>query len=150
MHPGNKCRSEYKGASQDLSSGLDWPPMSNQRTYSRLRLVLTVPFAEANWESCRSPHSVRSENEVASGGKDSHWQAKCRACSTQYVGNPRCNVPERLNPHEQLALTVVFFASISAPISWKKVQFLNDLTWCGWSINFERKTIKLTPLKTQT
>ena len=52
--------------------------------------------------------------------------------------------------HQQLALIVIFFAaiSISAPISWKKVQFQNCLTWCGWSINFYLETIELTPLKT--
>ena len=47
----------------------------------------------------------------------------------------------RSNPLEQLALIVVFFASISAPISWKKMQLQNDITWCGWSINFGRETI---------
>ena len=49
--------------------------------------------------------------------------------------------------HQQLALIVIFFAT-SAPISWKKVQFQNCLTWCGWSINFLLETIELSPLKT--
>ena len=53
----------------------------------------------------------------------------------------------RPDAHQQLALIVFFFAAISAPISWKKVQFQNCLTWCGWSINFLLETIELTPLK---
>ena len=48
----------------------------------------------------------------------------------------------------QLALMVMFFAAISAPISWKKVQFQDNLTWCGWRINFLHETIELTPEKT--
>ena len=51
----------------------------------------------------------------------------------------------RLDARQQLALMVIFFAAISAPISWKKVW--NCLTWCGWSINFSLETIELTPLK---
>ena len=54
----------------------------------------------------------------------------------------------RPDAHQQLALMVIFFAAISGPISWKKVQFQNWLTWCGWSINFSLETIELTPLKT--
>ena len=54
----------------------------------------------------------------------------------------------RPDARRQLALIVIFFAAISAPISWKKVQFQNCLTWCGWSINFLLETIELTPLKT--
>ena len=42
----------------------------------------------------------------------------------------------------------MFFAAISAPILWKKVQFQNGLTWCGWRINFLHETIELTPEKT--
>ena len=43
---------------------------------------------------------------------------------------------------------VMFFAAISAPISWKKVQFQNNLTWCGWRINFLHETIEIAPEKT--
>ena len=39
-------------------------------------------------------------------------------------------------------------AAISAPISWKMVQFQDALTWCGWNINFNLETIELTPVKT--
>ena len=55
----------------------------------------------------------------------------------------------RSDAHAQLALMVMFFAAISAPISWKKVQFQNNLTWCGWRINFLRETIELIKLKGQ-
>ena len=54
----------------------------------------------------------------------------------------------RSDAHAQLALMVMFFAAISAPILWKKVQFQNGLTWCGWRINFLYETIELTPEKT--
>ena len=54
----------------------------------------------------------------------------------------------RPDAHQQLALVVIFFAAIIAPISWKKVQFQYCLTWCGWSLNFSLETIDLTPLKT--
>ena len=54
----------------------------------------------------------------------------------------------RADAREQLALIAAYFATISAPISWKKVQFQNSLTWCGWTINFNLETIELTPLKT--
>ena len=54
----------------------------------------------------------------------------------------------RSDAHAQLALMVMFFAAISAPILWKKVQFQNGLTWCGWRINFLHETIELTPEKT--
>ena len=50
--------------------------------------------------------------------------------------------------HEQLALSVVFFAAISAPISCKKVHFQEALTWCGWNMYFSLETIELTPVKT--
>ena len=53
----------------------------------------------------------------------------------------------RSDAHAQLALMVMFFAAISAPILWKKVQFQNSLTWCGWRINFLHETIELTPEK---
>ena len=43
---------------------------------------------------------------------------------------------------------VMVFAAVSAPISWKKVQFQDNLTWCGWRINFLHETIELTPEKT--
>ena len=54
----------------------------------------------------------------------------------------------RSDADAQLALMVMFFAAISAPISWKKVQFQDNLTWCGWRINFLHETIELTPEKT--
>ena len=54
----------------------------------------------------------------------------------------------RSDADAQLALMVMFFAAISAPISWKKVQFQDSLTWCGWRINFLHETIELTPEKT--
>ena len=53
----------------------------------------------------------------------------------------------RKDADSQLALMVMFFAAISAPISWKKVQFQDNLTWCGWRINFLHETIELTPEK---
>ena len=42
-----------------------------------------------------------------------------------------------------LALVVLFFCAIAAPISWKKVQFQDSLVWCGWEINFSHDTIQL-------
>ena len=54
----------------------------------------------------------------------------------------------RSDAHAQLALMVMFFAAISAPIFWKKVQFQNGLTWCGWRTNFLHETVELTPEKT--
>ena len=51
----------------------------------------------------------------------------------------------RPDAHQQLALVVIFFAAISAPISWKKVQFQNCLTWCGWSINFSLNSLHSKP-----
>ena len=40
------------------------------------------------------------------------------------------------------------FCSNIGPDRWKKVQFQDNLTWCGWRINFLHETIELTPEKT--
>ena len=46
-----------------------------------------------------------------------------------------------------LTLIVIFLQAINAPISWKKAQFQDDITWCGWTINFRFDTIQLTQAK---
>ena len=44
---------------------------------------------------------------------------------------------------EQLALMVCFLTAIHAPISWKKAQLGHEVTWCGWTFNFDFETVQL-------
>ena len=46
-----------------------------------------------------------------------------------------------------LTLIVIFLQAINAPISWKKAQFQDAITWCGWEVNFRLDTIQLTQAK---
>ena len=46
-----------------------------------------------------------------------------------------------------LTLIVIFLQAINAPISWKKAQFQDAITWCGWAVNFRLDTIQLTQAK---
>ena len=48
---------------------------------------------------------------------------------------------------EGLALMVIFMQVINAPISWKKAQCEACIQWCGWEINFDHDTIKLSQNK---
>ena len=48
---------------------------------------------------------------------------------------------------EQLAIMAIFFCAISAPISWKKAQFQDQINWCGWSVHFGHDTIHLMEAK---
>ena len=48
---------------------------------------------------------------------------------------------------EQLAIMAIFFCGISAPISWKKAQFQDQINWCGWSVHFGHDTIHLMEAK---
>ena len=48
---------------------------------------------------------------------------------------------------EQLAIMAIFFCAISAPISWKKAQFQDQINWCGWSVHFGHDTIHLMKAK---
>ena len=77
-----------------------------------------------------------------------HWSILTQAATRGVISAPLFVDLLAALRHQQLALIVIFFAAVSAPISWKKVQFQNCLTWCGWSINFLLETIELTPLKT--
>ena len=44
---------------------------------------------------------------------------------------------------EQLALMLCFLTAINAPISWKKAQLSHEITWCGWTFNFDFETVTL-------
>ena len=48
---------------------------------------------------------------------------------------------------EGLTLMVIFMQVINAPISWKKAQCEACIQWCGWEINFDYDTIKLSQNK---
>ncbi len=53
----------------------------------------------------------------------------------------------RAQAREGLALMVIFMQVINAPISWKKAQCEACIQWCGWEINFDYDTIKLSQNK---
>ena len=44
---------------------------------------------------------------------------------------------------EQLALLICFLTAVHAPISWKKAQLGHEVTWCGWTFNFDFETVQL-------
>ena len=44
---------------------------------------------------------------------------------------------------EQLAHMLCFLTAINAPISWKKAQLSHEITWCGWTFNFDFETVTL-------
>ena len=48
---------------------------------------------------------------------------------------------------EGVCLIIALLASINAPISWKKAQVGDGITWCGWSFNFAYETIHLADSK---
>ena len=47
------------------------------------------------------------------------------------------------NARGLFAIMIIFFASVSAPMSWKKAQFAQAINWCGWTVDFEMDTIQL-------
>ena len=48
---------------------------------------------------------------------------------------------------EGLTIMVIFMQVINAPIGWKKAQCEACVQWCGWEINFDHDTIKLSQTK---
>ena len=53
----------------------------------------------------------------------------------------------RAQAREGLTIMVIFMQVINAPISWKKAQCEACIQWCGWEINFDYDTIKLSQTK---
>ena len=53
----------------------------------------------------------------------------------------------RAQAREGLTVMVTFMQVINAPISWKKAQCEACIQWCGWEINFDYDTIKLSQSK---
>ena len=53
----------------------------------------------------------------------------------------------RAQAREGLTIMVIFMQVINAPISWKKAQCEACIQWCGWEINFDYDTIKLSQNK---
>ena len=53
----------------------------------------------------------------------------------------------RAQAREGLTIMVIFMQVINAPISWKKAQWEACIQWCGWEINFDYDTIKLSQTK---
>ena len=45
------------------------------------------------------------------------------------------------------AIAIIFFSAIGAQMSWKKAQLQDNITWCGWDLNFAMDTIQLTQNK---
>ena len=50
---------------------------------------------------------------------------------------------------EQVTVTVLFFLLINTPISWRKAQIGDRLTWIGWDLNFYMDTVQLTTGKAE-
>ena len=48
---------------------------------------------------------------------------------------------------EQVTLVVVFLLLLNTPISWKKAQLGDRITWIGWEINFQFDIVQLTESK---
>ena len=44
---------------------------------------------------------------------------------------------------DQLSVLTIFFQAILALMSWKKAQFGDQISWCGWDIDFALDTIAL-------
>ena len=48
---------------------------------------------------------------------------------------------------EDVALIVAALSALSVPISWRKAQLGANVTWCGWTFNFDCETVRLTAEK---
>ena len=48
---------------------------------------------------------------------------------------------------EDVALIVALLSALGVPISWRKAQLGADITWCGWTFNFDCETVRLTAEK---
>ena len=53
----------------------------------------------------------------------------------------------RAQAREGLTIMVLFMQVVNAPISWKKAQCKACIQWCGWEVNFDHDTIKLSQSK---
>ena len=47
------------------------------------------------------------------------------------------------------ALIVALLSALHAPISWKKAQFSQSVTWCGWHFRTDTETVELRLAKLQ-
>ena len=45
--------------------------------------------------------------------------------------------------HEQACLIILLLASINAPMSWKKAQLADSVTWCGWTFDLQVQQVWL-------
>ena len=78
-----------------------------------------------------------------------HYAQPFRACSVQSMAlRGRLAPLLRTTEHEkQTALVIAWLAAIEAPISWRKAQLGQQITWCGWTFNFDQETVHLTAEK---
>ena len=49
--------------------------------------------------------------------------------------------------HEDACLVVLLLASINAPMSWKKAQLADTVTWCGWTFDLRLQQVWLASVK---
>ena len=49
--------------------------------------------------------------------------------------------------HEQACLIILLLASINAPMSWKKAQLADSVTWCGWTFDLQVQQVWLASAK---
>ena len=56
-------------------------------------------------------------------------------------------VDDLLAQLDQLLLLVIYFQAILAPMSWKKAQFGDAISWCGWDFHFDVDIVALTAAK---
>ena len=49
--------------------------------------------------------------------------------------------------HEQACLIIILLASINAPMSWKKAQLADTVTWCGWTFDLHAQQVMLASAK---
>ena len=48
---------------------------------------------------------------------------------------------------ENVALVIALLSALGVPISWRKAQLGAEITWCGWTFNFDCETVHLTAEK---
>ena len=78
-----------------------------------------------------------------------HFGAKFSAYSWQRLGAllSRLLHLHKARVKEDVALMVATLSALGVPISWRKAQLGANITWCGWTFNFDCETVRLTAEK---
>ena len=99
--------------------------------------------------------TYEKQNFAPTGGKDSaHCSADCcTACCEPHriacgsMVDDLLALLRKTRVKEDVALIVATLSALGVPISWRKAQLGANITWCGWTFNFDCETVRLTAEK---